>query len=199
MASLNDVHGAGKILNIGAGGGVGQLVEETNQNIGSSVISLDIDPQKKPDIVCDVCQLPFKDSSFDCIVCAEVLEHVLLPHESIHEMYRVLKNGQTLILTTRFVFPLHGVRNLDYFRYTKHGLRALLSNFYKVEVREHLNWIETLALLLMRLLNEDKKWIKLLAIPIYLCGKCIDVLSKYIIKWVATDYITSGYLVLAKK
>ena len=38
-------------------------------------------------------ELPFKDNSFDLIVCSEVLEHLHEYNDAIKEMKRVLKPG----------------------------------------------------------------------------------------------------------
>lgn len=43
--------------------------------------------------------LPFPDSSFDKVVCAEVLEHVYNKDEALLELRRVLKPGGILVIT----------------------------------------------------------------------------------------------------
>jgi ubiquinone/menaquinone biosynthesis C-methylase UbiE len=43
---------------------------------------------------------PFKDGSFQCVVCSEVIEHVVDPRISMLEMQRTLKNGGCLCITT---------------------------------------------------------------------------------------------------
>ena len=44
---------------------------------------------------------PFPDESFDCVVCSEVIEHLLhSPHHMLDEIRRVLKKGGVLLLTT---------------------------------------------------------------------------------------------------
>jgi SAM-dependent methyltransferase len=48
--------------------------------------------------------LPFEDSSFDLVLCAETLEHVRDVQLLLSEARRVLKPGGTLALTT----PAHG-------------------------------------------------------------------------------------------
>src|SRR6056297_890629 len=45
------------------------------------------------DIKADICNLPFKDDSFDVILCNHVLEHIPNDTQAIKELYRVLKPG----------------------------------------------------------------------------------------------------------
>ena len=46
------------------------------------------------DIKADICNLPFKDSSYDVILCNHVLEHIPNDTKAMQELYRVLKpNG----------------------------------------------------------------------------------------------------------
>lgn len=105
----------------------------------------------KVDIVGDAHHLPMiPDASFDVVLCTEVLEHLHTPALALAEFHRILKPGGKLILTTRFIFPLHDVPG-DYYRYTKYGLRHLLRDFEIVELREEANTIETLAVLYQRI------------------------------------------------
>jgi SAM-dependent methyltransferase len=94
--------------------------------------TIDIDAARMPDTVGDIHALPFNDCSFSFILCTEVLEHCHTPQKAIDEMYRVLKPGGKLVLTTRFVYPIHDAPH-DYFRYTKYGLRHLFKN-WNIEV-----------------------------------------------------------------
>lgn len=91
-------------------------------------ISVDVDPARKPDIVADAHSLPFEDETFDTIVCSEVLEHVADPYQVVSEIYRVLAPGGMVVLTTRFLFPVHDAPE-DNWRFTHHGLLQLFSNF----------------------------------------------------------------------
>lgn len=45
------------------------------------------------DIKADICNLPFKDNSFDVIFCNHVLEHISNDTKAMQELYRVLKQG----------------------------------------------------------------------------------------------------------
>ncbi len=48
---------------------------------------------KSNKICCDILNLPFKDSSFDYILCINVLEHIENYKKALYELNRVLKNG----------------------------------------------------------------------------------------------------------
>ncbi len=89
-------------------------------------------------------------TAFDVVLLTEVLEHLHTPEKAIAEIRRVLKPGGLLLLTTRFVYPLHETP-VDYFRYTPYGLRHLLRDFDVVELAAETNTIETLAVLFQRL------------------------------------------------
>ena len=103
------------------------------------------------DIIGDAHDLKeIQDSSFDVILCTEVLEHLHTPEKALGEFMRVLKPGGLLLLTTRFIYPLHDVPG-DYFRYTKYGLRHLLHDWEIVEFREEAGTMETLAVLYQRI------------------------------------------------
>ena len=53
----------------------------------------------------DINALPFKDESFDSVICSEVLEHVDSPEDSIKELIRVLKPGGVLALSVPRFLP----------------------------------------------------------------------------------------------
>ena len=50
------------------------------------------------DIKTDICNLPFKNDTYDVILCNHVLEHILNDTKAMQELYRVLKpNGMTIV------------------------------------------------------------------------------------------------------
>ena len=53
-------------------------------------------------VVADAYKLPFVDGSFDCVIAAEIIEHVVDPAEFIKELMRVLSPGGALILSTPY-------------------------------------------------------------------------------------------------
>ena len=45
------------------------------------------------DVKADICDLPFKDNSFDFIICNHVLEHIPDDTKAMQELFRVMKPG----------------------------------------------------------------------------------------------------------
>ena len=81
--------------------------------------------QRGPDVVYDGRTLPFDDGSFDTVISVQVLEHTPDPQRLVDEMARVLAPDGIVILTAPFSFRLHEEPH-DYFRYSPHGLKAML-------------------------------------------------------------------------
>lgn len=57
----------------------------------------------------DITNLPFKDASFDLIVCSEVLEHIPRWLKAIFEFRRVLKPKGDLIISTPNKYSMYGL------------------------------------------------------------------------------------------
>jgi ubiquinone/menaquinone biosynthesis C-methylase UbiE len=49
--------------------------------------------------------MPFKDGTFDKIICSEVLEHVVDDEEGVRELVRVLKDGGVLAVSVPAFLP----------------------------------------------------------------------------------------------
>jgi len=113
-------------------------------------IALDITRGNGVQVLGDAQALGIREASFDVVLCTEVLEHLPEPQRAIDEMFRVLVPGGQLLLTTRFLFPIHDEPH-DYFRFTKYGLRHLLRRFEIIELQEETDAVGTLAVLLQRL------------------------------------------------
>ncbi len=62
-----------KILEIGVGN---KTVSNYLKNQGFNITTYDFDKKLKPDFVGDVRKMPFKNNSFDLVMCCEVLEHI---------------------------------------------------------------------------------------------------------------------------
>jgi SAM-dependent methyltransferase len=81
--------------------------------------------QRNPpvNIVCPLHAYPLPDSSFDAIVCTEVLEHVPDPCAALAELRRLLTPGGYLCLTVPFMLGVH--ESQDHTRFTASGLRQV--------------------------------------------------------------------------
>jgi len=113
-------------------------------------IGIDIERAHGVDVVSDAHALAFRDQAFDVVLATEVLEHLPEPQRAVDEMWRVLRPGGTMLLTTRFLFPLHDAPG-DYYRYTRYGLAHLFRKFERVEILEDTDAMETLGVLTQRL------------------------------------------------
>lgn len=134
---------SGRTLDVGCG--TGRYAMYFPNRIG-----IDVQPGPAVDVTADVHDLHmFKDGEFDRVLCTEVLEHLHTPNQALSEMHRVLKDGGMLILTTRFVYPIHGVSG-DYYRFTRLGLEHLLRDFETTEIRAEADTLGTIAVLLQR-------------------------------------------------
>lgn len=202
-AFLRRYANTGRVLDVGCGAA-------SYRDLFPQTTTLDIAPRKgvNVDIVADahdLSQIP--DASFDVVLCTEVLEHLHTPPKAIAEFRRVLKPGGQLLLSTRFIFPLHDVPG-DFFRYTKYGLRHLLKDFEILELTEESSTVETLAVLEQRIgFQCETLWLRpfkifwfLLAGVTRWCGWLLtreygDIRQQK----PETNILTSGYYVAAKK
>lgn len=114
----------GKILDLGCGDGKLLLIL---RKLGFEVVGLDI-AQSFVDramlysgckVFCGSADnmIMFKDNEFDCVICTEVLEHIVSPYKSLFEINRILKLNGTSIISSpnahhivRIMRPLHFVK-----------------------------------------------------------------------------------------
>lgn len=132
-----------RVLDIGSGG-------SSYDRFFPNRLTVDIDPDRKPDVVADAHSLPFKDGEFQVVLSTEMLEHVKDPFKVESEMRRVLVPQGILILTTRFVFPLHDTPN-DYWRFTKYGLMQLFREWEFIEIQAETKNFTSIGALLQRI------------------------------------------------
>ena len=165
-----------KTLDIGCGGA-------PYKQFFPNTLSVDIAQHEGVDVVADAHELSkhFQENEFNTVLCTEALEHFYHPHRAIDEMKRVLKRDGVLILSTRFIFPLHEVPN-DYFRFTEYGLKYLLRDFDILEFEQDGNTIETLAILYQRIGYQcDTLWFKPFKLVWFLEAKILTLFS-----WILT-------------
>ncbi|MBI4806805.1 MAG: class I SAM-dependent methyltransferase [Desulfovibrio sp.] len=96
------------------------------------IINVDIASFDQVDICANATDLPFGDSTVDCILNLAMLEHVRHAQKVIEEMHRVLKPGGTIFGYVPFCQPLHAAPS-DFCRWTLSGACELFDSFEIVE------------------------------------------------------------------
>lgn len=171
-------------------------------------IGFDVKVGKGVDVVGDAHNLPFENEKFDVVLCTEVLEHLHSPHIAASEMKRVLKMGGLLILSTRFIFPIHDAPD-DFYRYTKYGLKYLFKDGWEIlELKEETGTKDAMAVLLQRLGYQTKLKCNIFSkMALFLLAKIICVFPSLIDKEFGDinhlaeekNILTSGYYLACRK
>lgn len=170
-------------------------------------VGLDVEPGDGVDVVADAHTLPFEDHAFDVVLCAEVLEHLYSPERAVAEMHRVLKPGGLLVLTTRFMFPIHGAT--DYYRFSKGALCHLLQEWDIVELQREADTFRTIGILLQRIAYQtDLRGGKVTRAALLFCARFVPALSFFVLKEYSDlehthsepmGVFTTGYYLAARK
>jgi SAM-dependent methyltransferase len=189
-----------RVLDIGSGG-------SSYARFFPNRVTVDIDPARKPDIVADAHHLPFNEEEFEVVLSTEMLEHVKDPFQVEREMRRVTAPGGVLILSTRFVFPIHDAPH-DYWRFTKYGLQELFHEWELIELVSETGNFSTVGALLQRIcFQSELKGGKLTKAALFFAAWCvssIDWLTKREfgdIKRTAVerDLMPTGYYIVCRK
>lgn len=91
-------------------------------------IGCDIQPGPGVDRIEDIHHLTFADESVGTVLSFETLEHVADPIRAVEEMYRVLRPGGVLAMSSLMFFPIHE-HPWDYWRFTPEAFGLLLEPF----------------------------------------------------------------------
>ena len=83
------------------------------EKILNKVLVLDVENEK----------FPFKEDTFDIIICSEVIEHLFEPNEFLKKIHKLLKkDGQLIITTPNFLYWGHRLKFLrGNFQYKEEG------------------------------------------------------------------------------
>jgi glycosyltransferase involved in cell wall biosynthesis len=93
--------GSGSCLDVGCGSS--RILASLDRVVGVDVLVRKLRWARKygkPLVNASAFDLPFRDASFDCVICSEVIEHIPAGQKPFLEMKRVLKDGGILILGT---------------------------------------------------------------------------------------------------
>jgi SAM-dependent methyltransferase len=100
---------------------------------GKAYVGCDMRPGLGVDRVEDVHCLKIKRNSIGTVLIFDTLEHVENVHRAMEEVYRVLKPGGMVILSSVMNFPIHDYPG-DYWRFTPKAFELLLRRFDAYEV-----------------------------------------------------------------
>ncbi|MCX5815525.1 MAG: class I SAM-dependent methyltransferase [Proteobacteria bacterium] len=140
----------GNILDVGCGGKPYESCLFFNNYIGIEIEEFSGDARleisnKKYDLIFDGTTIPFKDESFDTVICTDTLEHVKEIDCFVYEIVRVLKVNGKLIISAPFFWNLHYEPN-DYYRFTKFGLSFLFEK-YNIQILKIIPTVGMIGLL----------------------------------------------------
>jgi ubiquinone/menaquinone biosynthesis C-methylase UbiE len=127
-----------EILDVGCGtGAILQRLGNPEKNVGVDLAgeAISFCRQRGLDNVqqADICALPFRDASFDAVICSSVLYHQWVTDvaAAVREMRRVLRPGGLLLVNVpafRFLHSGHDVAVMTARRFRKPEIRRLLLN-----------------------------------------------------------------------
>jgi SAM-dependent methyltransferase len=140
---------------------------------------IDVHPGPKVDLViAPGQQWQLESSSFDAVVCTQVLQYVADLEPFVSEMFRVLKPGGTIVVTVPFAYNQHTALG-DYWRFSVTAMERVIGTYGDVvDVRREGGIGSTTALLFLNWIDmtlnthRPTRWMKPFILPgwIALCG-----------------------------
>ena len=95
---------------------------------GKNFIGSDMREGPGVDVVLDLHNIDLPSESVGSVLLLDTVEHVEYVREAMDEVWRILKPGGILIMSSVMDFPIHGYPN-DYWRFTPEAFKSLLSGF----------------------------------------------------------------------
>jgi SAM-dependent methyltransferase len=100
---------------------------------GYNYVGTDMENGLGVDEIQNLHEINLPDKSVGMCISCNTFEHVEYPRKAVSELYRVLKPGGFLIISSHMNFRIHAAPD-DYWRFTPDGFRSLLKSFESVYV-----------------------------------------------------------------
>ena len=118
-----EAHGPYRVLDVGCGA---KPYQSFFTPFASSYVGVDRVESPYADVVGSVEDLPVEASSFEVVLCNQVLEHCDDPVRAVAELRRVTAPGGRVLVSTHGVMAYHPSPT-DYWRWTHAGLEKLFA------------------------------------------------------------------------
>ena len=102
---------------------------------GKDYVGCDMRAGPGVDKVLDLHNIDLPDNTAGTVFLMDTLEHVEYPHQAVSEIYRILKPGGLLVMSSVLDYFIHETPN-DFWRYTPDAFRSLLKPFKQ----SHVGW-----------------------------------------------------------
>ena len=129
----------GRVIDVGAGESPWRfLLDLKTDYVGLDIANSDdfkMQPSREDITYYEGRDFPFPDKQFSAAICIETLEHIFGPKQILAEIFRVLDDGGTLLISVPWSARRHHIP-YDFFRYTPEGLNYLLvqAGFVDIEI-----------------------------------------------------------------
>ena len=152
-STISEIEIKNVVISVGGFGPVDRCLSKLAYNENFKLLSFDINPTHKPEILADVENLNGELSQRrikpNIIIALEVLEHVPNPFTAIDECFDALSSGGVLIFSTPWIIPVHDAPH-DYWRFTPEALRKLTHKFGQIKIIARGDEFDSVIALMLR-------------------------------------------------
>lgn len=121
-----------EILYVGTAGNPDGKFEQPHLFPKAKIMTMDIDPKWKPDVIGDItCPPPLLHGLFDLVIVTQVIEHIPNLFDIPSGIDKLLPKNGYAIIDCPFNYPYHPDESFgDYWRITKDGMKYLFHMFH---------------------------------------------------------------------
>lgn len=199
-STISEIETKNIVISVGGFGPVDSHLSGLASIEGFKLISFDINPTHRPEILADIENLNVELSQRrikpNLIVALEVLEHVPNPFKAIDQCFDALPTGGVLIFSTPWIIPVHDAPH-DYWRFTPEALRKLTQKFDQIQIIARGDEFDSVIALMLRGLFGKKLRFRFMLVFGLIFSIILPKPKLYFEPRLPDS--TIGYLVIAKK